>query len=127
MAVYVDDGRRPLGRMLMSHMWADSKTELLVMADKIGVSRRHMQQPPRATWLHFDVCQEKRLAAIAAGAIPVDQLEAVAHRARQDIASGVPSRVKAGQAVLADVERTRARRRAAAKSQADLFQESAGR
>jgi hypothetical protein len=121
MAVYVDDGRRPLGRMLMSHMWADSKTELLSMADRIGLSRRWMQQPPAATWLHFDVCQATRERAIAAGAIPVDQTEAVAHRARLDVASGVPSKVARGNKVLFDIASRRARERASAAGQGGLL------
>lgn len=121
MAVYVDDARRPLGRMLMSHMWADSKSELLAMADRIFLSRRWMQQPPEASWLHFDVCQRTRARAIAAGAIAVDQTEAVAHRARLDVASGIPSRVARGEKVLFDIAARRAREKALARGQADLF------
>ncbi|BBE74348.1 DUF4031 domain-containing protein [Oharaeibacter diazotrophicus] len=121
MAVYVDDARRPLGRMLMSHMWADSKSELLAMADRIGLSRRWMQQPPTATWLHFDVCQATRDRAIAAGAISVDQTEAVAHRARLDVASGISSRVARGEKVLFDIASRRARERAVSRGQSDLF------
>lgn len=121
MAVFVDDARRPHGRMLMSHMWADSKSELLAMADRIGLSRRWMQQPPAAKWLHFDVCQATRARAIAAGAIPVDQTEGVAHRARLDVASGVPSRVARGERVLFDIASRRAREKALAAGQADLF------
>jgi hypothetical protein len=121
MAVYVDDARRPLGRMLMCHMWADSKTELLHMADRIGVSRKWMQQPPRAKWLHFDICSSKREAAIRCGAIPVDELAAVEHRARKDIASGVPSRVRKGERALAEIRAARVRRPGSADGQADLF------
>ena len=70
MSVYVDSCRIPYGRMLMCHMIADSTYELLVMACKIGVGRRHIQKPgqPRE---HFDICQSKRALAIKAGAKPV--------------------------------------------------------
>lgn len=51
MTVYVDDVRHPFRRMVMSHMWADSLDELLAMADRIGVARRWLQQPPKASWV----------------------------------------------------------------------------
>jgi hypothetical protein len=54
----------------------------MAMADKIGVARRWLQKPPRASWEHFDICQTKRALAIAAGAIETDKygpLEHVAH------------------------------------------------
>lgn len=74
MSVYVDDMQAPFGRMIMCHMMADSREELLAMADKIGVARRWIQHPGRPTE-HFDICQSKRARAIRAGAIPVTQRE----------------------------------------------------
>lgn len=71
MAVYVDDMyKSPLGqygRMKMSHMIADTKEELLDMADKIGVQRKWIQYEgtPRE---HFDIAMGKRALAIANGA-----------------------------------------------------------
>jgi hypothetical protein len=64
-ATYVDDMRAPLGRLLMSHMLADTDEELHAMADRIGVARRWFQGD------HYDVCQTKRALAIEAGAVPV--------------------------------------------------------
>lgn len=74
MPVYVDDmylypmGR--FGRMKMSHMAADTREELLAMADRIGVARKWIQYPEcgrdRA---HFDVALSARAKAVAAGAI----------------------------------------------------------
>lgn len=65
LAVYVDDMKAPLGRLLMSHMLADTDAELHAMADRIGVARRWFQGD------HYDVCQAKRALAIDAGAVPV--------------------------------------------------------
>jgi hypothetical protein len=70
MPVYVDKARNPYGRMIMSHMGADSADELLEMADLIGLHRRHFQ--PRSH-PHFDVSQAYRNKALAAGAIEVDR------------------------------------------------------
>lgn len=75
MAVYVDSGKIPYGRMLMSHMLADTPEELHAMADRIGV-RRKWFQPLSSP--HYDVCQEKRQLAIEAGAVIVGRKETVA-------------------------------------------------
>lgn len=82
MAVYVDDVRHPFGNMIMCHMWADSLDELLAMADRIGVQRRWLQQPPKASWVHFDISLGKKAQAMAAGAILTDKFGSVEHVAR---------------------------------------------
>lgn len=82
MAVYVDNARHPFGRLVMCHMWADSLEELLTMADRIGVARKWLQQPPKASWVHFDIAQSKRALAIAAGAIETDKYGPSEHVAR---------------------------------------------
>ena len=82
MTVYVDDVEHPFGRMKMCHMWADSLQELLEMADKIGVARKWLQQPPKASWVHFDICISKKKAAIKAGAVLTDKYGPVEHVAR---------------------------------------------
>lgn len=38
--VYVDNFESSYGRMIMCHMIADTKEELLEMVDKIGVARK---------------------------------------------------------------------------------------
>ena len=71
MAVYVGAAEWPFGRMLMAHMTADSSSELVAMADKIGVARKWIQC--EGTYReHFDICKSKRELAISHGAIPVD-------------------------------------------------------
>lgn len=76
MAVYVDDMRNPLGRMLMCHMLADTPAELHAMADQIGVARRHHQGD------HYDICQAKRALAVRYGAREVTRREMVQIRRR---------------------------------------------
>lgn len=82
MTVYVDDVAHRYGRMVMCHMWADSLDELLAMVDAIGVNRRWLQQPPRASWVHFDVCMAKKRRAIELGAVLTDRYGPVEHVAR---------------------------------------------
>lgn len=79
MAVYVDNfyetGAGQYGRMKMSHMIADSKKELLNMADKIGVNRKWIQKEG-TTHEHFDICKAKRDLAIKKfGAVSISFME----------------------------------------------------
>ena len=74
MSIYVDNMSAPFGRMLMSHMFADSSTELIAMADRIGVARKWIQKAG-TIYEHFDVCQAMRKKAVKAGAIEVTMKE----------------------------------------------------
>ena len=56
----------------MSHMVATSLEELHDMADAIGLRRQWYQGKNTP---HYDVCWEKRGAALRAGAISVDRRE----------------------------------------------------
>lgn len=82
MSVYVDDVRHPYGRMVMCHLWADSLEELLAFADKIGVARKWLQQPPKASWVHFDISLGKKALALSEGAILTDRYGPLEHVAR---------------------------------------------
>jgi hypothetical protein len=91
MGVYVDTMRAKFGRMVMCHMWADTREELFAMADKIGVSRRWFQRPASAgvpgmdaSWEHFDISMSKRALAVKAGAIATDRFGPVEHIARMN-------------------------------------------
>ncbi len=73
MAVYFDDMQAPLGRMKMCHMIADTREELLDIADVIGVSHRWIQFA--GTYReHFDISLGKRASAVEAGAIELTRL-----------------------------------------------------
>ena len=82
MTVYVDDVRHKFGRMQMCHMWSTDLEELLAMADAIGVQRKWLQQPPKASWVHFDISLGKKAEAIARGAVLTDKYGPIEHVAR---------------------------------------------
>lgn len=73
--VYVGKNKYKVGRMIMSHMAADTLEELHKMADRIGVHRRHFQNKPGKP--HYDVCSKKKKQAIEAGAKLVSDKEIV--------------------------------------------------
>ena len=78
MAVYIDDFNAPFGNMIMCHLIADTREELLAMVDKIRVQRKWIQDygTPRE---HFDICLAKKKQAIKAGAIEIGFRE-LAHK-----------------------------------------------
>lgn len=88
MAVYVDTMKAPYGRMVMCHMVADSREELLGMADQIGVARKWLQKEDSHDE-HFDICKSKRALAVKAGAVEVGRLELgrIIRRKREGVAA----------------------------------------
>lgn len=74
MTVYIDDmylypvGK--LGRMKMSHMIADTQSELIAMAVRLGLKKNWIQKAGTHQE-HFDVALGNRRRAIAAGANPI--------------------------------------------------------
>jgi hypothetical protein len=108
MTVYVDDVRHKFRHMTMCHMWADTLDELLAMARRIGVQRKWLQQPPKASWVHFDVSIGKKNLARKYGAVLTDKYGPLEHLAKLDVGSGDPKRVARGQAMLELIERCRA-------------------
>lgn len=96
MTVYVDNAEHKFGRMIMCHMWADTRAELFAMADAIGVARKWFQRPDSvggdgmsASWEHFDIAKTKRAEAIAAGAVAVCQFTMCEHAERQKFIAAV--------------------------------------
>jgi hypothetical protein len=75
--VYVDIARFPYGRMLMCHMIADTREELLAMADVIGVNRKWIQSTG-TPYEHFDICLAKRKLAVKNGAVEVNARDIIA-------------------------------------------------
>lgn len=74
MTCYVDQSRNRLGRMVMSHMFADTLGELHDMAAMLGLRREWFQDHNVP---HYDVCQSKRALAIWLGAVEIERGEVV--------------------------------------------------
>lgn len=81
MSVYVDDYNTSYGRMIMSHMTADTLEELHTMAERLGV--RQWFQDKRIP--HYDLCKSKRLEAIKLGVIPETAMEGARRRKQYGI------------------------------------------
>lgn len=84
MSTYVDAAVYRYRRMVMCHLIADSPAELHDMAARIGVARRWFQEPPAASFWHYDVCKSMRSLAVSHGAIECGRRDFVAamHRIR---------------------------------------------
>lgn len=77
MTVFVDDMKAPLGRMKMCHMIADSREELLHMAQCIGMDARWLQFPGSHKE-HFDINQTMKQRAIRHGAVAISRKQLAA-------------------------------------------------
>ena len=88
---------------------ADSLPELLAMVDAIGVARKWLQRPPKASWEHFDISLGKKALALAAGAKLTDRYGPSEHVARLDLASGDPDRAARGKRMIAMIAECRRR------------------
>ena len=75
--VYVGNLEFGYGRMLMSHMVADTEEELHLMADKIGVVRKWYQNKKEDGIPHYDICKSKKQLAISFGATQITDREIV--------------------------------------------------
>lgn len=83
MTVYVDPARHAFRNMIMCHLWADDPEELHEFAARLGLRRSWFQQPPKASWCHYDISKSKRVQAVRLGAIETDQFGPVEYTARQ--------------------------------------------
>ena len=71
MTVYVDRARIPYRRMRVSHMVADSSSELLAMAQRLDLKMIWRQKGGTPSE-HFDIAETKRREAIKLGAVETD-------------------------------------------------------
>jgi hypothetical protein len=110
MTIFVDDMQAPYGRMKMCHLWTNGLIEeLFKFVDLIGVQRKWLQEPPRASWVHFDIALSKRALAIRHGAIQTDKYGPSAHVSRLRLNSEDPKIQAAGARMLRMIAEIRVR------------------
>ena len=87
----------------MCHCWADTRDELFVMMNLIGVQLKWFQRPAGAcsfgmdaSWEHFDISKEKRALAISFGAVETDQYGPLRWQALRMMQSDNPDIVARG-------------------------------
>jgi hypothetical protein len=75
MTVYVDPAmfKKPGGRKRYCHVAADSEAELHAFAERIGLKRHFFHAG--AKHVHYDLAEELRATALAAGAVEVTSRE----------------------------------------------------
>lgn len=69
--LYVDRAIHPWRGKLWCHLFADTDEELHAFARQIGLRREWFQEPPKASWRHYDLTASKRAVAISQGAVAV--------------------------------------------------------
>lgn len=73
--IYVGTREYKYGRMIMSHMIADTLDELHLMAKNIGVSKKHFQDKKEKP--HYDICKQNKNKAIELGAKEINDREMI--------------------------------------------------
>lgn len=74
MTVFVDESIFPFRGTLYCHVWADTVAELHAAAAKVGLRREWFQEPPKASWHHYDCAPRIRADLVARGAVETDKL-----------------------------------------------------
>ena len=75
--VYVDAAIHPWQGHRWCHLFCCDLADLHRFAASLGLQRRRFQQPPRASWPHYDITAEQRLHALGLGAEPADRWQLV--------------------------------------------------
>lgn len=74
-AVYVDAAIHPWRGRMWCHLFSLDLGALHAFAAGLGLQRRWFQQPPKASWPHYDITAAKRLLAIRRGAVEVSRVD----------------------------------------------------
>lgn len=79
MTIYVDAAIHPWRGKTWCHLFTDSSDleELHAFAKRLGLSRHWFQEPPKASWCHYDIPASKRKRAIELGAVEADHWKAL--------------------------------------------------
>lgn len=73
MPVYVDAAIHEWRGRRWCHLFSADLDELHGFARRLGLLRGWFQEPPKASWPHYDVTSTKRDAAILLGAVDADR------------------------------------------------------
>lgn len=73
MTVYVDDAIHRWRGKLWCHLFSDDLEQLHAFARRLGLQRSWFQEPPRASWRHYDITSGKRVQALLLGAQAADR------------------------------------------------------
>lgn len=104
MTVYVDESIFPYRGQKYCHVWADDVEELHAAAQAVGLRRSWFQEPPKASWSHYDCAPRIRSLLVRNGAVECDKYGPIRHLARLDIASGDPVGIVRGRCRLVILE-----------------------
>lgn len=74
MTIYVDAAIHPWRGRFWCHLFTDIEDleELHRFARRLGLKRHWFQEPPKASWRHYDITREKRFQAVKLGAVECD-------------------------------------------------------
>lgn len=103
MSVYVDPARWPYRGQRYCHVWADTLEELHAAIGRVGMKRAWFQQPPKASWPHYDAGPHFRALLVRHGAIETDQYGAAEHQARRRRNGAMLERIARLRAARAEV------------------------
>jgi len=71
--VYVDAAIQRWRGRSWCHLFSEDIGTLHAFAARLGMRREWFQEPPAASWPHYDLTAERRAAAVALGAIEADR------------------------------------------------------
>lgn len=72
-AIYVDDAIHSWRGRLWAHLFSPDIEALHEFAARLGMRRDWFQQPPKASWPHYDLTESRRSQALRLGAVAADR------------------------------------------------------
>lgn len=73
--IYVDAAIHPWRNKLWCHLFSEDIDALHAFAARLGMRREWFQQPPKASWFHYDITAAKRVVALRLGAKEASHVE----------------------------------------------------
>ena len=73
--IYVDAAIHPWKGKRWCHLFSEDLDKLHRFAARLGLRSSWFQQPPKASWPHYDITEAKRAKALIMGATPACHAE----------------------------------------------------